>query len=667
MPLLGQGLPSHCTRRTCYLSWAQNSFGSTALPAAGTAFASAARSSTRTPRCTPRLRSTSSSSAETGTTHEVLNGIYLSGARGSVQVRLGVVPAGTANALFAALYPEHWTQDVQRSVAAAQSASELDSDVVDAMLRSVKTLAASIRSGEGCVDLPLMHVDLGDRQVVAHLVTSHALHAAILHDADTATMRARHTGIERFKAAAALNATRWTHATLTLHPLPGGVQQYSPQTSSFSRIEEGKLVLEGPFLYLNAMLTDRLESAFIPAPLSSALALPRDAVDVVVIRPTRDPELAGDPKDGETFAQTRLGPITAGMYAGGTHIDLTYDTTLPMVEYFRCAGYDFTAGAGDKDRLVCTDGFVSEAERVRRHSSGNAGVLRSGRFGSPIEAVARGMQCAARSGVKRAVCTDVSWRSKVGTAWNARRALVLLARKIVALFFARSSRCVTCTNTTISLSTFTLLLPSRFRSGTICHDEHLSACRRLCASRIDLHPAPQDAALQIVSRHLVQDAAAVHGRIRDEVYGSLPRRLALPLPHEALLHRVQRLRALLDEGSTLSRFSGPSASISKQWRFCPSCLCLLQRTGEAEAITTHYIFALGAYRALYIPNWLYRYIAHNEVDPISILSGLVQTGLYLDFFYGTYSPLSLSFRSAPMWSVTDMLLLYAPQSTLPRS
>lgn len=35
-------------------------------------------------------------------------------------------------------------------------------------------------------------------------------------------------------------------------------------------------------------------------------------------------------------------------------------------------------------------------------------------------------------------------------------------------------------------------------------------------------------------------------------------------------------------------------------------LFMLQRTGEAEAITTHYIFALGAYRALYIPNWLYR-------------------------------------------------------------
>ena len=30
-------------------------------------------------------------------------------------------------------------------------------------------------------------------------------------------------------------------------------------------------------------------------------------------------------------------------------------------------------------------------------------------------------------------------------------------------------------------------------------------------------------------------------------------------------------------------------------------LFMLSRTGEAETITTHYLFALGAYRALYIP------------------------------------------------------------------
>ncbi|KAJ6590075.1 ER lumen protein retaining receptor-domain-containing protein [Mycena vulgaris] len=62
-------------------------------------------------------------------------------------------------------------------------------------------------------------------------------------------------------------------------------------------------------------------------------------------------------------------------------------------------------------------------------------------------------------------------------------------------------------------------------------------------------------------------------------------------------------------------------------------LFMLQRTGEAETITTHYLAALGAYRALYIPNWIYRYFSDNVVDPIAVTAGIVQTGLYIDFFY----------------------------------
>ncbi|KAF9073530.1 ER lumen protein retaining receptor-domain-containing protein [Rhodocollybia butyracea] len=62
-------------------------------------------------------------------------------------------------------------------------------------------------------------------------------------------------------------------------------------------------------------------------------------------------------------------------------------------------------------------------------------------------------------------------------------------------------------------------------------------------------------------------------------------------------------------------------------------LFMLQRTGEAETITTHYLAALGIYRALYIPNWVYRYFSEGVVDPIAITAGIVQTGLYIDFFY----------------------------------
>ena len=64
---------------------------------------------------------------------------------------------------------------------------------------------------------------------------------------------------------------------------------------------------------------------------------------------------------------------------------------------------------------------------------------------------------------------------------------------------------------------------------------------------------------------------------------------------------------------------------------------MLQRTGEAETITTHYLFALGAYRALYIPNWLYRYFAEGHFEPIAVLAGILQTVLYSDFFWIYYT------------------------------
>ena len=66
-------------------------------------------------------------------------------------------------------------------------------------------------------------------------------------------------------------------------------------------------------------------------------------------------------------------------------------------------------------------------------------------------------------------------------------------------------------------------------------------------------------------------------------------------------------------------------------------LFMLQRTGEAETITTHYLFALGLYRALYIPNWLYRYFAEGYVDQIPWIAGVIQTILYSDFFWIYYT------------------------------
>lgn len=62
-------------------------------------------------------------------------------------------------------------------------------------------------------------------------------------------------------------------------------------------------------------------------------------------------------------------------------------------------------------------------------------------------------------------------------------------------------------------------------------------------------------------------------------------------------------------------------------------LFMVSKTGEAENITSHYLFALGAYRAFYILNWIYRYYEDGHVDPIAITAGVLQTVLYCDFFY----------------------------------
>ncbi|CAD1468808.1 unnamed protein product, partial [Heterotrigona itama] len=62
-------------------------------------------------------------------------------------------------------------------------------------------------------------------------------------------------------------------------------------------------------------------------------------------------------------------------------------------------------------------------------------------------------------------------------------------------------------------------------------------------------------------------------------------------------------------------------------------LFLVSKTGEAESITSHYLFALGSYRGLYLLNWIYRYYAESHADLIAIVAGLVQTILYCDFFY----------------------------------
>lgn len=59
-----------------------------------------------------------------------------------------------------------------------------------------------------------------------------------------------------------------------------------------------------------------------------------------------------------------------------------------------------------------------------------------------------------------------------------------------------------------------------------------------------------------------------------------------------------------------------------------------QQNGFVEKLTSDYVFTLGGYRVLYLINWVYRYMTEDSYFvPIVWISGLVQTLIYIDFFY----------------------------------
>lgn len=63
-------------------------------------------------------------------------------------------------------------------------------------------------------------------------------------------------------------------------------------------------------------------------------------------------------------------------------------------------------------------------------------------------------------------------------------------------------------------------------------------------------------------------------------------------------------------------------------------LILLQRHKSVENITSWYVASLGAYRALYIVNWVWRFYHEAHFNPwIEFSAGVIQTVFYLDFFY----------------------------------
>jgi ER lumen protein retaining receptor len=61
-------------------------------------------------------------------------------------------------------------------------------------------------------------------------------------------------------------------------------------------------------------------------------------------------------------------------------------------------------------------------------------------------------------------------------------------------------------------------------------------------------------------------------------------------------------------------------------------LLLLRQTTVPTVIDSYYLVCLGSYRAFYILNWITRAAdREHHFDPISVIFGVIQTVLYIDF------------------------------------
>jgi ER lumen protein retaining receptor len=52
-------------------------------------------------------------------------------------------------------------------------------------------------------------------------------------------------------------------------------------------------------------------------------------------------------------------------------------------------------------------------------------------------------------------------------------------------------------------------------------------------------------------------------------------------------------------------------------------LLLLQKLKTVENMTSHYVFCLGAYRALYIVHWITRYMDVGYIPNVSLCAGVI--------------------------------------------
>jgi hypothetical protein len=318
-----------------------------------------------------------------GTLHEIANTLYEKSRhfRNPLMVKLALVPGGTANALHSSLFPPSESSTMLSALHAYLSPS-----------RSMQRLSLAQTILHPSNSKPTEEVV----SIISAVVTSTSLHACILHDAEA--LRASVPGLDRFKIAAAQNATRWFNARLLLRPpLEGGkhgqpdqVLQYDPALERFVSVQGSSthrtFELAKPFSYmLTTVNVDRLEPAFRITPLQRSLPpSPPTTMDVIVIRPHQDSTISGDSDAEREAFKDKVWSVMSGAYQDGAHITNIYDAEgnivsgvagKPVVEYFRVGEWEWIPvrcltsmtdvelieeqdEADERAHLVCADGTV---------------------------------------------------------------------------------------------------------------------------------------------------------------------------------------------------------------------------------------------------------------------------------------------------------------------
>jgi diacylglycerol kinase family enzyme len=304
-----------------------------------------------------------------GTVHEIVNVLGSDYLRGTLPlIEIVILPCGTANASYSTTFPpsdktiKHPLLPPDSSQENATKLQSLLSYLSKGKTRPLAIARTQFWSPDG---------KTVSQEILSIVVTSTALHAAILSTAEE--LRASHPGVERFKVAAEQNIKKWYHGRIQLLPEPNGeVKVYDPKKKELVAAKSGEIA--GPFVYfLSTINVDRLEPTFITTPLATKVPS-HTTMDIVMVRPTRDPHCLGDTAEGRERFASRMMNVWSGAYGGGKHLDIKYlkdgtigegdDDDTTVVEYYRCGGWIWTPEEDDSAaQNICADGTILGIEK----------------------------------------------------------------------------------------------------------------------------------------------------------------------------------------------------------------------------------------------------------------------------------------------------------------